>query len=100
MSLYACIDLINNQLDQLNSGGLPLLQRAIHFISGSAKMKHDESSFADQIFLNTLKDNFTKRIQENNYENLSSDIKSINEYVETKKHSLSYDCLKYITDDI
>ncbi|WP_133138031.1 hypothetical protein [Legionella rowbothamii] len=100
MSLYACIDLINNQLDQLNSGGLPLLQRAIHFISGSAKMKHDESSFADQIFLNTLKDNFTKRIQENNYENLSSDIKSINEYVETKKHSLSYDCLKYITDDL
>lgn len=79
MSLYACIDLIDSQLKNLNN---------------------EKQSMVDQEFLNNLREQLNKRITDDNYTTFSADIKLIENYLSENQHTKIKNCLKLIVDDL
>ncbi len=99
MSFYICVDIINDQLEELSLGNLTPLQRVTHFFSSTAKEQHRQSTIADQSFLNNLKDKLSLRIQDDNYAHLSEDIESIFSYLAKNKHTSIKDRLIFMLKD-
>lgn len=100
MSLYTCIDLIDDQLNKLRLGRPSILQSAVHFISSSAEKEHHQSVLKDQSFLTDLKNRFIQRIKEDDYKDLLGDSELLEQYLKKEKQSLSRDCISYIINDL
>ncbi len=99
MSLYNCIDLIEQQLDKWRLGNLTPLQSVINFFSNSAKEEYHNSFTTDKSFLETLKEQLEQRTAENNYTNLSAEIQLIKNHLNLKKTTIK-NCLRFILDDL
>jgi hypothetical protein len=86
MSLFYCVDLLDNEISALGS-----FRNQLWF---------HQFSESDREFIVKLKQIFQTRIEHNNYENLAENISYIEKYIVEHLHLKKNKCLKLILNDL